>query len=461
MKKNSSSAGNRTEGAAGTAADLLDFIDASPTAFHAVECISDRLTAAGFSRLEESDEWRLDAAGSYFTVRGGSSCIAFRPGRKDPAETGFLIAGAHTDSPCLKLKLKSAVSANGYFCAASQVYGGPIISTWMDRPLSLAGRVVYHDDDEWRQLLVRSSETFGLIPNAAIHLNRKINEGFEYNRQDHLRVLLSAAAEKPGGTAGGKDGDSGRMLSLLRGAIGEEAALALKEKHAEADLYLADGEPGYFFGEDDAFINASRIDDLAGCHAVLKALLSAEDSGIPRIAVFFDNEEIGSRTASGAASTFLSDVMQRVCAHHCNTGSGEKFVEHQQRTRARSFLISVDGAHAMHPSYSDMHDSAYAPVLNGGPVLKHDAGMSYASTASSAGRFTGHCRRAGVPFQRFIIRSDKKSGSTIGPVSSSVTGIAAVDTGIPMLAMHSIRETAGSRDQEMMLRALTSFYSGG
>jgi aspartyl aminopeptidase len=464
MKPDTQSSRKKAGGPAETATDLLDFIDASPTAFHAVACMSTRLTSAGFSRLDEADEWNLDASGAYFTVRGGSSCIAFRPGRKDPAAEGFRIAGAHTDSPCLKLKLESAASDKGYLCAATQVYGGPIISSWLDRPLALAGRIVCRDGKDRRELTVCSSEVFAIAPNTAIHLNRKINEGFEYNKQDHLRVLFGSTADVPGGGAGTRG--AGKLLDeplipVLSEALGPEAAAAIKEEQAEADLYLTDRQPGFFFGAGDALINASRIDDLAGCHAVLEALIREDGGGCPQIAVFFDHEEVGSRSEAGAVSSFLKDIMHRICAQHRPQDSAAQFTEKIQQARARSFIISVDGAHALHPNFSDAHDSAYAPLLNGGPVLKSDAGMKYASTASSAARFTGHCRRAGVPVQRFIIRSDKQSGSTIGPISSSATGIAAVDIGIPMLAMHSIRETAGSRDQDMMLQALRSFYRGG
>lgn len=416
---------------------LLEFLGESVTAFHAAAAIVRRLEAAGFRSIDESKELDVEPGSGYYIRRGDASVVAFRMGRKPPSETGFAIAGAHTDSPSLRVKYPATDETEGYRTLPIEIYGGPIVGTWLDRSLGLAGRVVYRGEDgRPATTLIASGRPVGTIPNAAIHLNREVNKGFEYNQQDHLKVIVGSDAVEPA-----------KLIAELAGVAADTVI--------DADLYFYDVQSPERFGTDGEFFTAGRIDNLAGCFTVLEGLLSAAPSDHCQLACLFDNEEVGSRTAHGADSGFLTTVMDRLVLA---TGGG---LEQTFTARARSFLVSNDGAHAVHPNYASKHDPSFKPSLNGGPVIKISGGRRYTSDAVSSARFAALCDAADVPYQRFYNRSDMRSGSTIGPIASSRAEILSVDVGVPMLAMHSIRETGGSKDADYLATALRRFYVEG
>ncbi len=432
-----------------TARELIDFIDKSPTAYQAVSFISGELDKAGFSRLWETDHWDLEPGKGYYIERNGSSLAAFLVGNASP-EDGFLIAGAHTDSPGLKLKPAaggdgSILAGGGASVLPVEVYGGPVLSTWLDRDLSIAGIVQVkrkdrNKEDSYKPELFDLKRPVAVIPNLAIHLNRDVNKGVEYNPQLHMSALISSSGK-----------DSAGLKDIIAREIGCPA-----DDIGPFDLFLYDTAKGVVSGINDELLVSGRLDNLAGCHAILSALKSASAAGVPPlktpVGFFFDNEEIGSRTMQGADSGFLKDVLDRVVMVRGGTP------EDSCRARAGSFMISVDGAHAVHPNFPEKHDTEYAPRLNGGPVIKSNAGYKYATTSEGEAFFRGLCETAAVPAQSFVMRSDLRCGSTIGPMTAALGGIKTVDVGIPMLAMHSIRETAGVFDQQAMIKVLSAFF---
>jgi aspartyl aminopeptidase len=423
---------------------LCDFLDASPTAYHAVDNIAAALLAAGAERLEEGDEWRLEPGATYFVVRSGSALVAFRPGLRPPAEEGFALAGAHTDSPALKLRFDKAITGRGMDRAPVEIYGGPIVSTWLDRPLSLAGRVAIKKAEGGLELrLVNFARPVGLIPNLAIHLNRDINKGFEYNAQTSLPVLLSAGPEGAGVRPN-------PVAALLSEELAVEPADILG-----ADLYFVDAQKTVVLGKDGELVNGYRLDDLSGCHAVLEAFLQSAPAAHGQLALFFDNEEIGSRSIQGADSTFLRDILARVAALQGTSNEGF------YRALAASFSVSIDVAQGFHPSYADKFDEDFTPLLNRGPAVKVNANLRYATDAETEGRFRLLCAEAGVPCQKYMARADMSPGSTIGPLSAAHCGIKTVDIGAPLLSMHSIRETLGSADHASMTAVLARHFAKG
>lgn len=431
---------------------LCDFLDASPTAYHAVDSLAAALVAAGAQALDEREAWRLEPGASYFVQRSGSALIAFRPGLKAPAEEGFAIAGAHTDSPALKLRFDRRMLDHGMERAPVEIYGGPIVSTWLDRPLSLAGSVAIATQAEAGvsagvdTRLVNLARPVGIVPNLAIHLNRDINKGFEYNAQTQLPVLLSSS----GNGADGKkaEGELSPLVSLVAAELGVEGSAILG-----ADLTFVDLQKASLIGAGQDLINAYRLDDLLGCHAILEAFLAVQPSLHGQVACFLDNEEVGSRSSQGADSSFLRDILGRIAALQGTTSEGF------YRALASSFSVSVDVSQAFHPSYAEKYDEAFAPLLNGGPAVKVNANLRYATDAEAEARFRLFCAEAGFPCQKFMSRADIAPGSTIGPMSSSLTGIKTVDVGHPLLSMHSIRETSGCRDHEAMVGALKVAFS--
>jgi len=419
--------------------NLLSFVDASPTAYQAVDSMAARLAAAGGQALDERSEWRLEPGRIYWMVRAGTSLLAFRPGLRPPAEEGFAVAGAHTDSPSLKLRIDKPLAGRGMERCAVEVYGGPIVSTWLDRPLALAGRVVVRTATGQTSRLLSMARPVGVIPNLAIHLNRDVNKGFEYNAQSQLPVLLSTSQPLPspeGVTA---------VLRLIAEELGVEPAAVLA-----ADLHFVDAQKTVLVGKD--LVNGYRLDNLLGCHAVLEAFLEAAPSAHGQVAAFFDAEEVGSRSLAGADSALLRDLLGRVSALQ-GTGNEGFF-----RALASSFSVSVDVAQAWHPGWPEKYDETFAPLLNGGPAVKVNANQRYATDAAGEARFRRLCAEAGVPCQKFMTRADMSPGSTIGPSSSALTGIATVDVGAPLLSMHSLRETAGRADHAMMTAALARHY---
>lgn len=419
---------------------LLDFIDNSPVSYYAIKNIKDKLQNNGFVELNEGSKWELKNGSSYFITRNDSSLIAFTLGTENPWESGFKIVGAHTDSPQLKLKNESASKSAGVLKVSVEAYGGGINSTWLDRDLSLAGRVTVDNNGQIESRLVDFKRAIGTIPNLAIHLNRDANKGFEYNKQNHLPVILYGDVSE--------DIDE---KTIIKEIVSKEISVE-KEDILEMDLFFYDNQNGSLIGLNKDIIAVGRLDNLAMCHSILEGLVESKVSNITKLGVFFDNEEVGSRTLQGADSNFLPSILDRIVF---NLGGN---YEDCLRARHHSFLISADGAHAIHPNFMDKHDKDYAPLLNKGPVIKLSANFRYATTAESAALFIKLCNSLNIPFQKLANRSDVPSGSTIGPMSSAILGINTIDVGNPMFAMHSIRESQGVLDHYYMTQVLTEFY---
>jgi aspartyl aminopeptidase len=429
---------------------LLSFIDRSPTAFHATEQAAAWLVSAGFEELEERDSWQLSAGDRRYVRRNGSSIVAFVVGKAPPEEAGFVLVGAHTDSPALKLKPNALVRRHGYRQLGVETYGGLLLSTWLDRDLGLAGRVVIdRGGKQLEERLLHIQRPILRIPNVAIHLNREVNtKGLLLDQQKHLPPVLGLSGE-------GNEDDG--LCKLLAKEFEKQGIRVKASDIADFDLALVDLQPGALGGQREEFLFAPRLDNLASCHAALHALIDGAASqpvmdGTRGIA-FWDNEECGSRSMQGAQGPFLRQVLGRVVHAH-GSGQGDAV----DRAFANSFLVSADMAHAVHPNYADKHEPEHMPFLGKGPVIKHNANQSYASDALSAARFTRACRAAGFEPQRFVVRSDMPCGSTIGPITAALTGIKTVDVGNPMLSMHSIREMAAVLDHTMMIGALAELF---
>ena len=425
-------------------ADLLGFIDHSPTPYHAVAEAVRRLEAAGFEPVAETDVFRLAPGDRRYLVRGEGSLVAFQVGASSPVDGGFHVVGAHTDSPNLRLKPRGDVSAHGYHQLAVEPYGGVLLHTWLDRDLSLAGRVSLREGDGARSVLVDFERPLLRIPNLAIHLQRELREqGLKLNPQTHLVPVVGLEGAPP-------------LAELLAGELRERGLAGAAAADVLAfDLMTYDVQPSCVSGVRGEFIHAPRIDNLASCHAALAALTTAAAEPAPaftRVVVLYDHEEVGSRSAQGAAGTLLADTLERVVA-------GFKGGEPQGRSRAlaRSLLVSADMAHAVNPNYADRHEPGHRPVIGAGPVIKQNANQSYASDARTVGHFAALCGRLGIEPQHFVTRSDLACGSTIGPISAARVGIPTVDVGSPMLSMHSCREMAGSDDVEPMIDVLRLF----
>jgi len=431
------------EKALNLAEDLIEFIQVSPTAFHSVLEIERRLLKNGFTKLDESVNWVLTPGEKYYVVRNNSSLAAFISGHQKVQDCGFKIVGAHTDSPTLRIKNEGASVKGSLLRMSVEPYGGGIHSTWLDRNLSLAGRVMLENaGGNLEKHFIDLKAPVAIIMNQAIHMKREMNKGIEYNRQDHLQAVFSGIPQN-------NEDDPSILFKKL---IGEKAAVN-PEKIVDMELYLYDVQKGLINGMNSEFISAGRIDNLAMCHSICEAIISTPAADETSVAVFFDNEEVGSRTLQGADSSFLRDLLDRITL--VNGGTSED----TYRSRANSFAVSADGAHAHHPNYADSHDPAYAPVINGGPVIKISTTYRYSTTSETASVFKKLCRDTSVPYQELINRSDIPSGSTIGTMTSSLTGIKSIDVGSPMFAMHSIRETAGVLDHFYMTEVLKSFYS--
>ncbi|MBN2875681.1 MAG: M18 family aminopeptidase, partial [Spirochaetales bacterium] len=375
------------------------------------------------------------------------SLVAFRVGKKAPSEAGFALSGAHADAPGLRARMEKPVAARGAERVAVEAYGGPIHSTWLDRPLSLAGRVVIRSGGTgFESRLVNFGRAVAVIPNLAIHFNRDMNKGVEYPINATLLPLVASARPQASGVAV-------PGASWLTRAVAAELGVE-PDAIMAAELGFVDAFPAMTFGADAELLSAPRIDNLEGCHAVLSAFASASASDHTQVAVLFDNEEIGSETPRGANSSFLRDTLERIVS--LTDGTAQQAMP---RALARSFSVSVDGAQGWHPSYADKFDEDYAPTLNGGPAIKSSANVRYATDSIGEAAFRGYCEMAHVPWQRFRMRADIMPGTTIGPISAALLGVRTVDVGVPMLAMHSARETAGSYDHDSMIAALKVFYA--
>ena len=423
------------------ARDLLDFIDASPSPWHAVQTCETRLQAAGFSRLDETERWLLAPSGRHYVVRGGSSIIAFIVGSRPASQTGLRMIGAHTDSPGLRLKPKPAEAAAGMLRLGVEVYGGPILATFADRDLSLAGRVNVRVPGGFETRLVRFAEPLLRLPNLAIHMNREVNEnGLKFNKQTELPLLLGVAED--GTTA------EARFRQPIADLLGVEPDALLTW-----ELNAYDTQKGSFWGVDQEFVANSQLDNLASCHAALSALLTVQEPEATCLCAFFDHEEVGSESASGAGGSFVQDVIARLAA-----GAGLDG-EDQRRMLARSFFISADMAHGWHPNFPAAYEPCHHALVNAGPVIKSNANQRYSTSAETAARFMALCEQAGVPCQQYAHRTDLGCGSTIGPIVAARLGIPSVDVGSPMWAMHSIRESAGVLDHGYMIAAMGAAFA--
>ncbi len=424
------------------ATDLLSFLDASKTPYHAVRELSRRLTAAGFRQFHEPDSWQVDPGTRGFVVRAGGSIVAFEVGKKAPTDAGFILLGAHTDSPNLRLKPQPDLSSVGYRQLSVEVYGGVLLSTWLDRDLSVAGRVVFGDGTSE---LVDLERAVCRIPNLAIHLNREVNSaGLVLNAQTHLVPVL------------GLESELGGFEALLSEGLRKTASSGANVSDVLGfDLCLYDTQRASFAGAQREFVLSSRLDNLASCHAALVALLSAApDLDATRIVALYDHEEVGSQSASGARSLFLSDLLERLARSF-----SPKDASALPRAVSRSLFVSADMAHAVHPNYPDKHDKQHRPMLGKGPVIKVNVNQSYASDAPSIAAFSAACHAVDVVPQHFSSRNDSPCGSTIGPISAARLGLRTVDVGNPMLSMHSCREMAAVSDVAPMIRVLTRLFS--
>ena len=417
-------------------AELVEFIRQSPSMFHAVATARCMLDGAGFSYLPEGEPWRMGLGGAYYTVRNGSSLVAWRVGRRLD-DYHFQIAAAHTDSPTFKVKaVPELAGPREYLRLDVEGYGGMIDSTWFDRPLGVAGRAIVRDGDRLESRLVNIQKDVMLFPNVAIHFNRRVNEGYAYNKQVDLCPLFSAGALH-----------AGAFDAMVAEAAGVEPSQLVAR-----DMYLANHQPASIWGWRDEFVSAPKLDDLQCAFAALKALVASGCEGHVSVCALFDNEEVGSGSMQGAKSTFLRDVLERI------SSALGKTADEYRRAVARSFLVSCDNAHAVHPNHPEKTDEVNAPQLNRGVVVKEAANQKYTTDAFSRAVFCELCRRAGVPVQAFANRSDSAGGSTLGNLSAAQVSLHAVDVGLPQLAMHSAYETAGTRDTAWGIRALSAFF---
>ncbi|MFO0553239.1 MAG: M18 family aminopeptidase [Polyangiaceae bacterium] len=422
------------------ASDLCAFIDRSPTPFHAVAEATRRLAAHGFSELDEREVWRLEPGARRFVVRGGGTLVAFVVGREAPASAGFVMVGAHTDSPNLRVKPNADVSRSGYRQVAVEPYGGLIHATWLDRDLSLAGRVSLARGSRVELKLVDLERPVARIPHLAIHLNRGVNtDGLVLNAQKHLVPLLGV-------------GDKVELTKVVAGALGEDAKDILA-----MDLLVYDTQKAAIAGLEGEFVHASRLDNLGSCHAATSALVEGlgTSTAATRLVVLYDHEECGSRSAVGAQGSVLRDVLHRI-----TLAFPERHEQAFERAMAASFLVSADMAHAVHPNYADQHEPGHTPELGKGLVIKTNANQSYATNGETAARFTLACREAGYSPQAFVVRSDLPCGSTIGSITAAKLGVSTVDVGAPMLSMHSCRELAGARDVDLAVAAYRNVLGG-
>lgn len=413
---------------------LFNFIDQSPTCFHAVENLEKILDKEGFTKLEEKELWQIDKKGKYYVNRNGSSLIAFTLPDKKPS--GFHMVAAHSDSPCFKIKESPEIAVDNFYLKLNvEKYGGMILSTWLDRPLSIAGRIVIREKDGLHCRLVNLDKDAAIIPNLAIHMNSNMNKGVEYNPQTDMQPIIADASFK------------GNFLKL----IAKEADVKEKEILG-ADLFLYNRDRCRLIGADDTFIAGPRLDDLECAFAGMTALVGETPENYINFCVVFDNEEVGSGTKQGAASTFLKDVLVRICSR---LGIGE---EEYRCMLVDSFLISADNAHAFHPNNPEKADTTNRPALNGGIVIKYHGSQRYATDAYSAAVMKDICNRADVPYQSYANRSDIPGGSTLGNIAMSQVSVNTVDIGLPQLAMHSALETAGAKDVSYLIEALRVFY---
>lgn len=426
---------------------LLSFLDASPVNFLAVKNIADMLEAGGFRRLNPAlPIGTVNAGDRFFVTKNDSSIFAFRIGAKPLADVGFHMICAHADSPTFRIKPNAEMLCEGGLVKLNtEVYGGPIMSTWFDRPLTLAGRVIVRSQDvmQPQTMLLHIKRPLLQISNLAIHFNRQVNDGVKLSKQKDVLPLLGQINSQL---------EAGNLLmNVIVEELNKQRPIQ-QEDILDFDLYLADTAPACTFGVHNEFISAGRLDDLFMCFAGLEAMLAAHDTDTTQVLAIFDNEETGSQTKQGAGSPFLSYMLKRIALAQSQTE------EAYYQAVERAFMISADNAHAWHPNYAEKYDPTNHPMLGGGPVIKFNAAQKYASDAASAAVFAGLCAKAGVPCQRFVNHSDVAGGSTLGNILASSIPLRGVDMGNAILAMHSCRETGSVRDHEYCVKVFTEFF---
>lgn len=416
--------------------ELLEFIQSSPSMFHTISTIQSYLDTAGFTYLPEKDAWKVERGGAYYTIRNNSSIIAFKVGN-ELSDYHFQLTAAHSDSPTYKVKNVAELEGQGEYLRLNvEGYGGMIDATWFDRPLTVAGRVLVQDGTAIESKHLYIDKDILIIPSVAIHFNRTVNEGYAYNRQIDLCPLFSAGELK--------QGDFDKMIASELGVAPEQIL--------GKDLFLVNRQPPVIWGYKDEFVSTPKLDDLQCAFVSLKGFLSSKNEKDVSVYCCFDNEEVGSNTKQGAMSTFLHDTLARL-----NTALGKTDDEYYQAV-AKSFLVSCDNAHAVHPNHPEKTDALNCAYMNKGIVIKEAANQKYTTDAVSRAVFTGICKAAGVPVQTFANRSDSVGGSTLGNLSNTQVSLHAVDFGLPQLAMHSSYETAGTKDTAYAIVGLQAFF---
>jgi aspartyl aminopeptidase len=419
--------------------ELLAFIHKSPTPFHAVNNIQMELESGGFIPLIEEDSWNVVPGGRYYVTRNGSSIIAFVMGHNSVTDSGIRMVGAHTDSPCLKVKPKPELHKHNYFQLGVEVYGGALLNPWFDRDLSIAGRLIFNvGDGRLQKVLVDMKKPVAVIPSLAIHLDSEANSNRKINSQTDIPPILFKCGDN-------RDEDfRALMAAQLRGQYGD----LMEFQILDYDLYLYDCQKPAITGLNEDFISSARLDNLLSCFTGMKALLEAGDH-VTTMLICNDHEEVGSTSACGANGPMLKSLIERLYPD----------TEDRARAISQSLLVSADNAHGIHPNYSDKHDGNHGPILNDGPVIKTNANQRYATNGITSSIFRHLCEREGIPVQSFVSRTDLGCGSTIGPITAASIGVQTLDVGVPTFAMHSIREMAGTEDAYNLYRALTGFYN--
>lgn len=419
-------------------AELLNFLQRSPTPFHAVAVMREFLLAADFTELDEAEAWQIAPRGRYFVTRNNSSLIAFRTAKRALAMDGLRMVGAHTDSPCLKLKPNTAVESVGYVKFGVEVYGGVLLNPWFDRDLSLAGRVTLRDKrGVLLSRLIDCQRPLAIIPSLAIHLDREANDGRAINKQTMLPPVLGLAGEQPFD-----------LPALIKQELKKQDPGLARAEVLDFELSFYGTQAPAMVGVNEEFIASARLDNLLSCYTGLKALLDSK-ADTAQLLITSDHEEVGSNSAAGARGNFLKSVLERLA------GTDEDY----GRMIARSLLVSTDNAHGIHPNFADKHDHRHGPLLNRGPVVKVNSNQSYATNSESAALFKHAAALAKVAVQAFVTRTDLGCGSTIGPLTAAGLGVRTVDVGVPTFAMHSIRELAGADDAHSLYRTLLALFS--
>lgn len=417
----------------------MSFIDSSPAAYQAVENIRKRLDENDFKELKSEDKWKLEKNGKYYLINNDSAIIGFQVGSGE--EPSFKILGSHSDSPTFRIKPKSGLKDKSYLRLNTEVYGGPILSTWFDRPLSIAGRVFAKADKPYepKKFLLNIDKDLLIIPNLAIHMNREVNDGYKFNPQKDTLPILAMVDERV------------NENDFLLNEIAEELKIE-KDDILDFDLYLYPRERACILGSHEEFLSAGKLDNLAMAHASLEALIDSKSTNSTKLIVVTDNEEVGSQTKQGADSPYIANTLERIVLG--SGGSREDYL----RILSKSFMISCDMAHGLHPSHPEKSDPGNYPILGQGPVIKTAANKAYTSDGYSSSVYRSLCVEANIPVQDFTNRSDARGGSTIGPITASHIDIPSVDLGIASLAMHSVRELIACQDQYYTYKSFVEFF---